>query len=57
MGETGDIDSMKDKQYAADIQSFINIALLGLEVETAFTSSVGQNVLVEDYLGYGGDKV
>ncbi|XP_047977784.1 protein kinase STUNTED-like [Salvia hispanica] len=44
-----DIDyMMTDEQSATDIQSFINLALLDLEDETAFTSIVGQNVPVED---------
>lgn len=39
------------EQSATDIQSFINLALLDLEDETTSTSSVEQNVSVEDYLG------
>lgn len=36
---------------ATEMQSFINLALLNLEDETASTSSVEPNVSVEDYLG------
>ncbi|XP_041994959.1 probable serine/threonine-protein kinase PBL22 [Salvia splendens] len=46
--QDGDIDYMNHEQSATDIQSFINLALLDLEDETAFTSIVGQNVPVED---------
>lgn len=46
-----DVNSTNGEQSATDIQSFINLALLDLEDETASTSSVEQNVSVEDYLG------
>ncbi|KAH6813857.1 kinase with adenine nucleotide alpha hydrolases-like domain-containing protein [Perilla frutescens var. frutescens] len=46
-----DVNAMNGEQSATDIQSFINLALLDVEDETTSTSSVEQNVSVEDYLG------
>ncbi|KAL0377201.1 UNVERIFIED_CONTAM: Proline-rich receptor-like protein kinase PERK9 [Sesamum calycinum] len=46
-----DINAINDKQSATHIQSFINLALLNLEDETASISSTEQNISVEDYLG------
>lgn len=46
-----DINAINGEQSAANIQSFINLALLNLEDDTASISSTEQNISVEDYLG------
>ncbi|PIN17300.1 Serine/threonine protein kinase [Handroanthus impetiginosus] len=46
-----DVDIINGEQSLKKIQSFINLALLGLEDDTASTSSAEQNISVEDYLG------
>ncbi|KAG6433587.1 hypothetical protein SASPL_105202 [Salvia splendens] len=46
--EASHIDYVNDEESATDIQSFISLALLDLEDETAFKSVVEQNVSVEE---------
>ncbi|KAL0456109.1 UNVERIFIED_CONTAM: Proline-rich receptor-like protein kinase PERK9 [Sesamum latifolium] len=48
---TEDINAINGEQSATNIQSFINLALLNLEDDTASISSTEQNISVEDYLG------
>lgn len=45
-----DLNVIYREQSATDIQSFINLALLNLEEDSASTSSTEQNISVEDYL-------
>ncbi|KAK4424875.1 Receptor-like cytosolic serine/threonine-protein kinase RBK1 [Sesamum alatum] len=49
-----DINAINGEQSATNIQSFINLALLNLEHDTASISSTEQNISVEDYLGADG---
>ncbi|KAL1535104.1 protein kinase STUNTED-like [Salvia divinorum] len=46
-----DLNIIYNEQSATVIQSFINLALLNLEDDTASTSSTELNISVEDYLG------
>ncbi|KAH6784823.1 kinase with adenine nucleotide alpha hydrolases-like domain-containing protein [Perilla frutescens var. hirtella] len=48
---TEDLNVIYSEQSATDIQSFINLALLNVEDDSASTSSTEQNISVEDYLG------
>ncbi|KAK6140501.1 hypothetical protein DH2020_025756 [Rehmannia glutinosa] len=45
-----DFNVISSEQSATDIQSFINLALLNVEDDSASTSSTEQNISVEDYL-------
>ncbi|KAK6143198.1 hypothetical protein DH2020_023546 [Rehmannia glutinosa] len=46
-----DFNDINADQSAANIESFINLALLSVEDDTASISSTEQNISVEDYLG------
>nr|ATE50928.1 universal stress protein 22 [Salvia miltiorrhiza] len=46
-----DLNVIYNEQSATEIQSFINLALLNLEDDSASTSSTELNISVEDYLG------
>ncbi|XP_051115094.1 protein kinase STUNTED-like [Andrographis paniculata] len=46
-----DLSVVSGKQSATNIQSFINLALLDLEDDSASISSTEQSISVEDYLG------
>ncbi|KAL1564353.1 non-specific serine/threonine protein kinase [Salvia divinorum] len=45
-----DLNVIYNKQSATEIQSFMNLALLDLEDDSAFTSSTELNISLEDYL-------
>ncbi|KAI3448829.1 hypothetical protein Pfo_005494 [Paulownia fortunei] len=46
-----DVNANNGEQSATNIQSFINLALLNLEDDTASIGSTEQNISVEEYLG------